>query len=35
LRLSAPAAAIIRTWITPRSRRGFNGFAGRARCRRR
>jgi hypothetical protein len=28
------AAAIIRTWITPRSGRGFSGFAGRARRRR-
>jgi len=28
---SAPAAAIIHMWITPRSRRGFSGFAGRAR----
>ena len=25
---SAPAAAIIHMWITPRSRRSFSGFAG-------
>ena len=31
---SALAAVIIRTWITPRSRRSFSGSAGRARWRR-